>query len=38
MKEGDNSEHPAVNGRIILKYILIEKDGRAWTGFFQLWI
>jgi len=38
MKEGDNLEHPAINGRIILKYILIEKDGRAWTGFIQLWI
>jgi hypothetical protein len=38
LKEGGNLKHPAVNGIIILKYILIEKDGRSWIGFIHLWL
>jgi hypothetical protein len=38
LKEGDNLEHPAVKGIIILKYILIEKDVRLWIGFIYLWL
>ena len=36
LKEGDNLEHPAANGRMVLKYILIEKDMRSWIGFIHL--
>jgi len=38
LKEGDILEHLAVNGRTILKYILIEKNWRSWIGFIHLWL
>jgi hypothetical protein len=36
LKEGDNFKHPAGNGRVILKYVLIEKNEIAWTGFMKV--
>jgi hypothetical protein len=25
-------EHPGIDGRIIIKWILMKQDGRGWTG------
>ena len=36
LREGDRSENPGVDGRIILKCILEQWDGGAWTG--SMWL
>jgi hypothetical protein len=36
MKERDHLEHPAVDGRITLKWILMKQDRMVWTGLIWL--